>query len=303
MRISVQSSVIFNRFSPDEGFARMREWGFEAVDFGITRWCPSNDIRSNAAHLPLEADLDEILSWAAPFRDAAQKNGVAFAQTHAPFPVWMPDAPGLHERMTEITKKAIAVSGYLGAPYCVVHPVFHPVTALRHTAEEEWALNRAFYTSLIPALRESGVVCCLENMFTNGGEGRRVGSACSEFPVAAEWIDRLNDIAGEELFGFCFDAGHCHLTNQNMRRAVNVMGQRIKALHIHDNDGHTDWHMAPYMGTADWESFLQGLRDIGYDHDINFETFHVPQKYPEALMDCAMRSIAQTGDYFRSCLK
>ena len=121
---------------------------------------------------------------------------------------------------------------------------------------------------------------------------------CSDFHQAAEWIDRLNDIAGEELFGFCFDAGHCLLTGQNMRYSLNVIGKRLKVLHINDNDGHTDWHVAPYMGVGNWEAFIDGLRDIGYDGDLSFETFNVLNRYPEPMWRTALQLIAETGAYF-----
>ena len=154
------------------------------------------------------------------------------------------------------------------------------------------------YSALIPALREHHVVVCLENMFTGGTEGMRYAAVCSDFHQAAEWIDRLNDIAGEELFGFCFDAGHCTLTGQNMRYSLNVIGKRLKVLHINDNDGHTDWHVAPYMGVGNWEAFIDGLRDIGYDGDLSFETFNVLNRYPEPMWRTALQLIAETGAYF-----
>lgn len=34
---------------------------------------------------------------------------------------------------------------------------------------------------------------------------------CSDIPEACVYIDKLNEIAGEKLFGFCLDTGHLNL--------------------------------------------------------------------------------------------
>lgn len=302
MRIAVQDSPIFTRMDLEQGFATLHNCGFQGMDFSLGRWFNLKQLRPDETAV-LDMPIEEVLRQAEPFRAAAQKHGIAFTQTHAPFPTWLPDNDPMNERLIAALQKSIAATAYLGAPCCVVHPAFQPDSKLRLSAQEEWELNRRRYTALIPALREHKVICCLENMFTAGPEGMRYAAVCSNFVEAAQWIDRLNDIAGEELFAFCFDTGHCHLTGQSMRYAINCLGKRIRVLHIHDNDGHTDWHVAPFMGTADWEGFVQGLRDVGYSHDLSFETFNVLRRYPAELTETALRSIAQTGAYFKARLE
>ena len=206
------------------------------------------------------------------------------------------------EKRLEALKKDIAMTAYMGSPYVIIHPFFNMVNRERPSAEEEWELNRDRYSALIPTLKEYNVVCCLENMFVGGPEGMRYAAVCSDFREAAEWIDKLNDIAGEERFGFCMDTGHCHLTGQNMRRALNFIGHRLKTLHIHDNDGHTDWHMGAFMGTTDWELFIEGLRDINYEGDLSFETFKVLDNFPPEMMEICLRMIAESGKYFKQRL-
>ena len=53
-----------------------------------------------------------------------------------------------------------------------------------------------------------------------------------------------------------------------------VLGRRIKCLHVHDNNGSSDQHMAPLTGTVNWGNFCSSLRDAGYDGDLSFETFN-----------------------------
>ena len=293
MRVSVQNSRVVAYYGLDEGFKLLHDAGFQGVDFNLNNWFSAAMIRADEP-APMDQPLEALYEVFRPYKEAAERQHMVVSQTHSPFPSWLPEKDALNARVLEGQKKTIALTAYLGSKYCVIHPAFHPDSTKRLSAKEEWELNSA----LIPALREHHVVVCLENMFTGGTEGMRYAAVCSDFHQAAEWIDRLNDIAGEELFGFCFDAGHCLLTGQNMRYSLNVIGKRLKVLHINDNDGHTDWHVAPYMGVGNWEAFIDGLRDIGYDGDLSFETFNVLNRYPEPMWRTALQLIAETGAYF-----
>ena len=220
------------------------------------------------------------------------------SQVHAPFPVWVEYSEDINRRMIDITRKAIAVTEYMGSHQCIIHPAAPQENNKRLSDEEEWEINKAIYTALIPDLKQHHVMGLLENMFSRGDEGTRFASVCSDFYEAARWIDELNEIAGEELFGFCFDTGHCHLARENVYRAVKLMGPRIKALHMHDNAGHLDQHVAPYTGTLDWEGFLRGMKEIGYRGDLNFEAPNAIDKYPPEMAEECLRLLAAVGRYF-----
>lgn len=86
-------------------------------------------------------------------------------------------------------------------------------------------------------------------------------------------IDRLNEAAGKECFGFCLDTGHLMLLRLDFRSFIPALGHRIKCLHVNDNDQSYDDHLAPYAGgVADWEHFYAEMRKIGYRGTLNFET-------------------------------
>ena len=299
MRISVQTARLLDHFGVDGGFRLMHELGFEAADFGMGRFLLPADIKAgtNTGSLmdgPFEAmipALDEI-------RNAAEKYGIGFAQTHAPFPSWEWGQDELNRRMEHVLDNSILVTAYLGAPYCVIHPAKANEDRNSPSPKEEWQANHDMYARLIPQLREYGVVACLENMFCSGAEGNRYAAACSDYSEAAQWVEALNREAGAECFGFCFDTGHCNLVRQNLRRAVLQLGSTLKCLHMHDNVAHLDQHLAPYMGSICWPEFLKGLREIGYKGDLNFETFRVLDVFPPRLHRTCLQLIAETGRLF-----
>ena len=85
---------------------------------------------------------------------------------------------------------------------------------------------------------------------------------------------------------------------RSIRETMQTLGERIVAFHIHDNDGVDDLHLAPYMGVLDWNRFVEGLRDIGYDQTLSFETFNVWNVVDHELCPEVMRLIAHTGRMF-----
>ena len=62
--------------------------------------------------------------------------------------------------------------------------------------------------------------------------------------------------------GFCLDVGHANM-NEGVAKAFEIMQDRIKSTHLHDNDGKSDSHLFPFVsegGTIDWKATISLLR-------------------------------------------
>lgn len=68
-------------------------------------------------------------------------------------------------------------------------------------------------------------------------------------------LDHLDNV------GICLDLGHAHMT-VGVPDAVNVLGNRIVSLHVHDNHGMKDEHLWPGDGTIDWKTTATGLNAL-----------------------------------------
>lgn len=301
MLISIHPGKIFDRFGIDEGFRMLRENGIEGIQFGMGRTIlPAAAIRAGAPSL-MDGPLEDLLAYLRPYKEAAKKHQVAISQVHAPFPTYIygPDEEAVFERLQDALKKSIAATEYMESPHCIIHPPFDSNAFAIHTYEEEWRVCRRVYEPLIPYLKKHHVMALLENMFNRAVEGERFAAACSDFQEAARWVDSLNDIAGEECFGFNFDSGHCFLIRQNIYRSLTILGKRVKALHLQDNNGHVDDHLTPYMGKTDWDTVIQALIDIGYDGDLNYEAAKGIDNFPDELADVCLRLQSRVGNYMR----
>ena len=88
-----------------------------------------------------------------------------------------------------------------------------------------------------------------------------------------------------------------------MRTYIPILGKRIKALHIHDNDGRDDLHLAPMTGTINWAVLCECLKQIGYNGDLSFETFmqtRIAHRFDDALLLPWLQLICKTGESFRN---
>lgn len=68
-----------------------------------------------------------------------------------------------------------------------------------------------------------------------------------------EVLDILNRHPG---FGMTFDIGHAHHSGIPPESFIELLGRRIEALHLHDNNGAYDEHLAPGRGSVDFEGAL-----------------------------------------------
>jgi sugar phosphate isomerase/epimerase len=67
------------------------------------------------------------------------------------------------------------------------------------------------------------------------------------------------------------DVGHAFINRWRMEELFIALGDRLKALHLHDNDGRKDSHLPLGEGVIDWESIFAALRKAGSEPDIVLE--------------------------------
>lgn len=302
MNIGVQSSPWFKYEDPDASFKMIKECGFNAVDFNIDGLLSPRALAKSQAPLASFFDKsdEEILEFFRPVKEAAEKNGIVFSQMHAPFPMYIPDRDDVNDYTVKATAKCMMVCAYVGCPAIVVHPY---TLYASPNKDKEHEINLTFYRALMPAAKEYKVKICLENLFTGFNE-RRVQGACANAEEAVWYIDKLNAEAGEDCFGFCFDIGHANIVGANIRQFLNIIGKRLTILHLHDNDGFYDTHTLPYACltgsklTCDWEGFMAGLRDIGYEGTLSFETFRALSAFPKDVWPETLSLISAIGRMF-----
>lgn len=298
LEVSVQTARWFDEKKPVESMKFIKECGFEGVDYNINSLFQFSFDEENLTSF-FDRSLEEIYEYYVPLKEAAKENGISFSQAHALFPPYHQGGgrDALNDYLIMVMEKMIAACGYLECPSIVIHPW---IDWDNHDLEKEEEINMRIYTHMIPFAKQYGVKICLENM--------GVDSWCTDITDVCRHIDELNEIAGEDIFGFCLDIGHAKLTGKILYRYIKALGKRLTVLHIHDNDGSKDSHVMPFTQVSagnqnelaiDWDGMLKGLKEIGYEGPLAFETFVGITVVPPEMKKDALKYICAAGNYMR----
>jgi sugar phosphate isomerase/epimerase len=157
---------------------------------------------------------------------------------------------------------SLDVAAELGSPKIVLHPgyigglgVFVQETALAYA-------NNSL-DAIISRAEELGLCVCLENMFPR----------CRAFVEPADFIAILQRFPKLKL---TLDTGHANIGSRGERRILEFIkkfGQRIGHLHISDNFGERDDHVALGAGTINFPKIAKALKKCGYDDTATLEIF------------------------------
>lgn len=298
MKVGVQTKGILPEMGLEEGVALIANAGFESVDFNLDTFLKNSDVYAGRINKFFDADLESLLAYFGEYKKAFEAHGIRPSQMHAPYPILVPTRGDVTDYMQEtVIPKSVAIAGMMEIPWVVMHPFKLQYT---YGIDVERAMNLKYFISLIPLLKEHHVGVCVENLYESVG-GRITEGTCADPQDAIYYVDTLNQLAGEELFGCCLDTGHMELTHREPADYIRQVGKRLKILHMHENDAIGDLHQMPYtFGSkpedgVDWGDFRKALDEIGFDGTLSFETFPCVNSFPRGAREEVLRTIREIG--------
>jgi sugar phosphate isomerase/epimerase len=144
----------------------------------------------------------------------------------------------------------------------VIHPPWEP--SHRQAGQVFWESWRRSLDALEPFARRQGVRLALENLVT----------------YAFHTIERALSLYGPEFLGLCYDSGHGHFSGSGLEQ-LDLLKQRLLALHLNDNDGTGDHHQLPFSGKVDWPRLAGILAASDYRGCLTLEVVQDPERFPE----------------------
>lgn len=123
------------------------------------------------------------------------------------------------------------------------------------------------------AAKRAGLKFCLEP---------RVGELIGNTDALLRLMDRIDDPA----FGAVLDTAHQHAQKEILPLSVEKLGSRIYYLHVADNDGRVNEHLAVGRGTVDWRGVFTALKKHGFDGYVAVDVGRVPdlaEQYRESV--------------------
>jgi sugar phosphate isomerase/epimerase len=226
--------------------------------------------------------------WVKKQKEVADSLNIKWGQGHAHFFGWNGLSKDEWEWNDELVRRSIVGAGIMGVKWLVVHPG-NAFDGALHSYRKSLASNIEKYKEYAEIASKHNVNIAIENMIENK-IGRRYASSADEL---VELHDALND----PLFGICWDTGHANLNGVDQVESLRLIGKRLRALHINDNWGEKDDHLAPYFGSIKWEPILDVLNEIRYEGDFAFEIHNFMNGLPDGLHDQALEFTRQLGEF------
>lgn len=256
------------RFPMQDAPAVFKKAGFEAMDINFAATIYPGEFK----HEPI-LDGDNYLDQVMEVKRACDENGLEMTVSHLPFYNYdMEDKEHL-AFCNEMTERAIRASAHIGVKYAVVHPHRDPTKHIyiQRTVD----ILRPF----VELGRSLGVTLCVENMYTVTAEATR---------MIADALD----------CGICWDVGHANFGGYDQYEGIMTCGERLKVLHLHDNNGKDDLHIPAFQGTINWHEVMRALRDVKFEGELNFEV--AVSRVPDELREHMYRYIADSGKLLRT---
>ena len=196
-------------------------------------------------------------------KNTAEELGFKFVQAHAPAGKIIGEGS---DECLKATLRSIEACGMLGIKNMVIHSAFARDYKYPDDREAYFKANEPFFRALIPAMEKNGVNILFENTTK-----KHCGDSFF-FPITAEDLNAFVDFMGHPNFAVCWDVGHANMDGTDQYTEIIRLGKNLKAIHVHDNFGDVDRHLAPFTGTMDYDALVRGLVDSGYDGYFTLES-------------------------------
>ena len=303
--IGVQTQNVVRDSDPEAGFKMLKDAGFSCADFSLNSYLKNLSLYKFELNDFFDRTDSELEAFFEPHKKGAQSEGIRIHQMHMPYPNYVPNGKKeLNEYLRNVVApKSMKICAFFECSYIVVHGF--KLARQLGSEEAEWEQTERFLHFLAPMAKELGITVCIENLYSSMG-GHIVEGPCCNVRKSVERIDRMNNQYGAEVLGFCFDTGHASLVGLDFEEFISTLDFRLKVLHIHDNDGACDLHQIPFTfsktrenrASTDWDGFLRGLRTVGFDRVLSFETAPVLTAFPNEMKQDVLAFIAEIGRYF-----
>ena len=170
--------------------------------------------------------------------------------------------PGIRQASLEEVLGALEVAADLGAQKAVLHPGY--LSGLgAHVLDQVVTLAMASLAQIHDRSQVLGLPVCVENLFPR----------FSPFVTSSQFEPIFSAFPG---FRLALDVAHAHIGEKSSARCLTFISRftdRLVHLHVSDNLGQRDDHLALGSGTLPLQVIANALKSNGYDGTCTLEIF------------------------------
>ena len=278
MKISTEIGSIASLVGEEKAVELVAKSGFDAWDFSMFDMCENKKgVLIPTNHPTAQSDY---LVFARKLKQIGLDNGIVCNQGHAPFP----SSP----KSSYYLKRAIECVAEAGGDICIIHPMNDG------TPEE----NAEMYFELLPFAKEHNVKIATENMW-NWKKFHR--HSCFAACATPESFNAHLDAVNDDYFVACLDIGHAEMKGSDTTapEMIKALGNRLKALHIHDNDKLHDSHQIPFSMNIDFVAAVNALKEINYDGYFTLEASRYLENFSNEKVSAGVKDLYNAAEKLR----
>ena len=232
------------RFTASVHLPLIKKAGFDAIELNLYKGLAHFDWNDKSSVKELKTVVDDL--------------GMIVWSIHSPDLTSIAD-PDESIRQTQmgILKHCLDLADELGAKAIPSHAL------LVGPLEEDRERCDARFTEVLNDLTEYGDGSIAQIAFENAG------FPAGELASAVNILDRLGRHS-RAAYGFVLDTGHANIDG-DLGDIEEHIGDHLISLHLNDNDGNGDTHLAPGEGSVDWQVVAGILRDRDYRGAVMYE--------------------------------
>lgn len=282
IKIGIESDAYFRYENEKSGILKAKKHGYDCLDYQDL--CDKNSPILNLNDIAYKSYLKELQRMAS---DA----GIEFNQAHG---LWPKDdtTETLRNNNKQLYIRQIKGCSYLGCKNLVIHPVQPYGWGEEQNSVLTFNENVKLLRELSDVASCYDVNICLENLPFYGYSLSKT-----------ENIRKVVDEVDCQNIKICFDVGHANVMKENIFNSIITAGEKLAVLHIHDNYGtRDDRHYIPFQGNIDWDEFIRGLNEIGYNGCMSLETV-ISMRTPEPMLENMQKGLAGIARYLADKIK
>ena len=247
-----------SKFGDARAIEMLAKAGYDAIDYSLLPMCMDKHILNS----------DGYKKYAQQIFDTAIRNDIYFNQAHGVTGVKCDNPDDYLRILTERNSRALEICYMLGIDTLVVHPI-----GMGRIGNEEqvFETNMKYFRALLPYAEGLGIKLACENMWRYDKRCSVAReSVCGNPFEHARYVDEMDS----PCFVACIDVGHTALAGREPQDSIRVLGNRLGALHIHDNDYKDDMHTLPGLSEISFTEVTRALAEIDYKGDFTLEAHH-----------------------------
>ena len=281
MRLATQTYAPQRKLGFEEGMKAIKAAGFDSVDLSLFRMDQDDN------PFVLDTWHDEAMRE----REILDSIGLECTQAHGPHIFDFADPWIMENTVMPRMLRSMEIASIMGASIIVIHPLHH-LDYIEH-GKKLREMSYEYMRRLLPKAEELGIVIGYENMWQRDRErGCIIANTGGLAEDLCEDIDRLSS----PYIRACLDVGHSALVGEKPENAIRILGrERLKALHIHDNNLREDQHTLPFLGRLDWKAIASALSDIAYEGEFTYEADSFLMNLPSSAVPAALRLMERVG--------